>query len=113
MKASPGKRIGVLLLALALSLGVGLPFVQDGMMAAEMAASTEADHPESQGCGDHGDAAVDACLSMCAAACQCVLPEEPVALAADGETEFRIARVILGGLSSGTDHGPPKHLALG
>jgi hypothetical protein len=113
MKASPGKRIGVLLLAQALSIGMGLPFVQDGMMAAETAASTEAAHPELQGCGDHGDAAVDACLSMCAAACQCVLPEEPVALAPDGKGYFQIADPVPCDRPGSPGHGPPKHLALG
>ena len=73
MRLPPRDRIGALLLALA--FGIGLPSVQGGMMVAEMAVSTEPGHPGSHGCGDDGAAAIEAGLSMCAAAYQCVLPE--------------------------------------
>ena len=78
---------------MALALGIGLPSVQGGMMAAEMAVSTNLAIPDRT-------AAAMMALPPSMPACRCArppvsacLPEQPMALAPDGETKFEIAHV--------------------
>jgi hypothetical protein len=114
MSPSPKHRLRALLLALLLAFGMSLPFVQGGMMAAEMAVSGESGHSGSHGCGgDEGTAAIDTCLSLCAAACHGLLPEEPVALAPRDGTDFPIAQLAPSDRPGSNDHGPPKSRILG
>ncbi len=104
------------ILFLAVLLGMGLSFVQGGVIAAEMAVAADgAQHGTSgcYGCGG-GDDETDAgmCLSVCGTAAQGLLAGEPAALLPASEASFELARLHLGGRSHNPDHGPPKTLTV-
>jgi hypothetical protein len=112
-----GHRIRALLLTLLLALGMSLSFVQGGLMAAEMAISTEAGDARPSGCdgcgGDGGKTDAGMCLSVCGSAAQGMPPGEPVALPPASRASFQGVHLLLGGRSHSPDHGPPKILILG
>jgi hypothetical protein len=117
MKGWSGHRIRAVLAALVLALGMGLSFVQGGLMTADMAVSAEAGHTGSRDCdgrggSDHqGDAAM--CLAVCGSAAHALLTAEAMTLPPASEASFQAVYLLVHGLSNTPDPGPPKTLTFG
>ena len=118
MVALSGPRIRAFLVTLIAASGMAFWLVQGGETAAETAAPAEpadcaALSCDGCGAGGHGEAGSGACLALCAAAAQAILPAELPAPPPASQAAFQAPAVSSDGRSYSPDHGPPKFLTLG
>jgi hypothetical protein len=118
MVASFGPRIRAFLVTLIAASGMGLWLAQAGETAVETAApagpaTCVALSCDGCGAGGHGAAGSGACLALCAAAAQAILPAELSAPPPASRAAFQARAVSSDGRSYSPDHGPPRFLTSG